>query len=190
MKRSSAIVAVYDDNHLADVALERFVDQLGGRTAITLAGIDRPNCALPITLYKANNRARVWGRPAQIWEKQWPLFADGISIPSGNAGAMYVLGYLASAVIAGVDGHDHVTGEGAFASALLNLGMQSKNVARLQADVEAGRLIVMANVADSELCHLSQPIGAIDIHSYDTLSDAPAMPPLREDFHVEMHCHG
>ncbi|MFD1950793.1 hypothetical protein ACFSGX_08440 [Sphingomonas arantia] len=188
MHSISAIIAVYDDETLAEAAIDRLGDQLGSRTAITVAGVDRADVVMPISLYKADHRVRLWGCPAGIWQRQWPIFADGVSLPSPMNGPTIVLGYMASAVIAGLDIRTGTTGAEAFGSALRGIGVPAADVAMVQTELLAGKLIVMANARVDTGVLLPALVGAVAIRLYDAVSAAPAMPPASQDFHVEMHC--
>jgi hypothetical protein len=188
MHSISAIIAVFDDETLAEAAVDRLSDLLPSRTAITVAGVDRADFVLPISLYKADHRVRIWGRPSGIWQRQWPIFADGVSLPSPVSGATFVLGYMASAVIAALDARTGATGAEMFGSALLGIGVPADDAAMMQASLLTGKVIVMANARIDNGVLLPAMTGAVAIRLYDAVSAAPAMPPADQDFHVEMLC--
>ncbi|WP_076070773.1 hypothetical protein [Sphingomonas montana] len=188
MHSISAIIAVFDDETLAEAAVDRLSDLLASRAAITVAGVDRADCVLPINLYKVDQRVRIWGRPSGLWQRQWPIFADGVSLPSPGSGATFVLGYMASAVIAALDGWVSATGAEVFGSALEGIGVPADDATMAQASLLAGKIIVMTNARIDNGVLLPAIAGAVAIRLYDAVSAAPAMPSADQAFHVEMHC--
>ena len=144
-------IAVFNDHSSAEEA----ITQLGQ------AGFDMKNLSIVgkgyhtdekvVGFYSKGDRVKFWGKQGAFWGGMWGLFVGGLFMTIPVVGHLVVLGYLASATIAGIEGAAIVGGTSALAAALYGLGVKKDSVVDYEFDLAADHYLVMAHGDQDEM---------------------------------------
>lgn len=153
MTGRNTIIAVYIQHHEADIAVK----------ALAKAGLDVNNISVvgkgyhteeKVTgIYSMGDRIKLWGARGAMWGGLWGLLLGGLFMVVPVYGHMVVLGYIASAVVAGIEGAVLVGGLGAIGAALASIGIPDDKLVVYESALKADSFLVMVhgNAAEIEL---------------------------------------
>jgi len=144
MKTLDSVIAVYADHEAADAAIKALTKAGFAMNDLSVVGKGYHTEEKVIGFYNMGDRMKIWGVRGAFWGGLWGLFLGGLFLTVPVVGHVVVLGYLATAVVAGVENAVVVGGLSALGAALVSLGVPKDSVVRYQADVEADGFLVMA----------------------------------------------
>lgn len=141
-----------------------FSEHAGAEAAITLlgkAGFDMKNLSIVgkgyhtdekvVGFYTNGDRVKFWGKQGAFWGGMWGLFFGGLFIAIPLVGQVVVLGSLAVAVLAAIEGAVVVGGASALAAGLYGLGIKKDSVVQYEFDITADKFLVMAHGNEAEM---------------------------------------
>ncbi len=151
MKNPDIAVAVYSEHAQAHDAIDRLskagfdiknmsVVGQGYHTEETVAGF-----------YNTEGRIKFWGRRGAVWGGLWGLFMGGLFLTVPVTGPVIVLGYIASIIVAGLEGAAIAGGLSAIGAALVGLGIPKDSVIRYEEEIRADHFMVMAHGTSDEV---------------------------------------
>ena len=151
MKEPNTIIAVYMLHEEADTAVK----------ALAKAGIDVKNISIvgkgyhteeKVTgVYSMGDRIQLWGAQGAMWGGLWGLLLGGLFMVVPVFGHMVVLGYIASAVVAGIEGAVLVGGLSAIGAALASIGIPDDKIVGYETALKADSFLVMAHGSAAEV---------------------------------------
>ena len=151
MKAPNTIIAVYMRHEEADTAVK----------ALAEAGIDVKNISVvgkgyhteeKVTgVYSMGDRIQLWGAQGAMWGGLWGLLLGGLFMVVPVFGHMVVLGYIASAVVAGIEGAVLVGGLSAIGAALASIGIPDDKIVGYETALKADSFLVMAHGSAAEV---------------------------------------
>ncbi len=151
MSRQDVRIAIFADHHEVETALKKLTAGGFAMTNLSIVGKGYQSEEKIIGFYNAGGRIRFWGTRGAFWGRLWGLFAGGVSLTVPVAGPVMVLGYLAAAIIAAVDGAILVGGLSALGAALYSVGTPRDSVLQYELAVKADGFLVMARGTDGEM---------------------------------------
>jgi hypothetical protein len=146
---------------------------------LTAAGFDMKNLSVVgkgyhseekvVGFYNVGDRIKFWGTRGAFWGGFWGLFFGGLFLATPLTGPVFVLGFLATVVISGIENAVVVGALGALGAALYSIGIPKNSVLEYESDIKAESFLVMARGPAAEveraksLLAQSSP-SRIDIH--------------------------
>lgn len=179
MSSSYSAIAVFSEHGRAEAAI----------TLLGKAGFEMKNLSIVgkgyhtdekvIGFYSNGDRVRFWGTQGAFWGGMWGLFFGGLFIAIPVIGQVVVLGTLAAAVLAAVEGAVVVGGVSALAAALYGLGIKKDSVVQYEFDVSADKFLVMAHGSEAEMNRAKTILGdasptRVDVYSTEEMRE-PAL---------------
>jgi hypothetical protein len=170
MDKPEAVVAVFADHEAAEAAVKK----------LNLAGFDIKQLSIigkgyhvdeqVVGFYNQGDRIRFWGTRGAFWGGLWTLFFGGVVLTLPVAGPVIALGYVASAVVAAVEGAVAVGGFSAIAAALYGFGIPKDSVLRYETAITTDSFLVMVHDTPSRIAIAkgileTADASQIDVHS-------------------------
>jgi hypothetical protein len=178
MKFSHSIVAVFDDHDQADAAVKALAASGFALRRLSVVGKGFHTSETATGFYNTGDRIRFWGSRGAFWGSLWGLFMGGLYATVPVVGGVVLLGHLAAAGIAAIEGAVILGGTGALVAALTSLGVPEDSIVTYQTDVESDGFLVMAHGTAGEMERAKttlEPLAPrrITVHHADRLQDGP-----------------
>ncbi|HTA64855.1 MAG TPA: hypothetical protein VK753_05070 [Xanthomonadaceae bacterium] len=151
MGRNDAVVAVFAGHHDAEAA----VGKLGE------AGLDIKHFSIigkgyhtednVVGFYNTGDRVRFWGKNGAIWGGLWGLFFGGLFMAVPLVGPVVVLGQLAAAVFAAIEGAVVIGGLSALGAGIYSLGIPKDSVLAYEQALKADSFLLVAHGPVAEM---------------------------------------
>ena len=125
------------------------------------------------------DRIKFWGSRGAFWGGLWGLFFGGLFLTIPVLGHVVVLGYLAAAIISGVENAIVVGGLSALGAALFGAGVPKDSIIKYEAAVKADSFLVTAHGTTEDLARAKEILGTVnpttlDVHVYATAAELAA----------------
>ena len=178
MQFSHSIVAVFDDHDEADAAVKALAASGFELRRLSVVGKGFHTYETATGFYNTGDRIRFWGSRGAFWGSLWGLFMGGLYATVPVVGGVVLLGHLAAAAVAAIEGALVLGGAGALVAALTSLGVPEDSIVTYQTDVEADGFLVMAHGTASEMERAKttlEPLAPrrVTVHHADRLQGAP-----------------
>ena len=178
MKFSHSIVAVFDDHDQADAAVKALAASGFEFRRLSVVGKGFHTSETATGFYNTGDRIRFWGSRGAFWGSLWGLFIGGLYATVPVVGGVVLLGHLAAAGIAAIEGAVVLGSTGALVAALTSLGVPKDSIVTYQTDLETDGFLVMAHGTAGEMERAKATLKLlaprrITVHHVDRLQDAP-----------------
>ena len=151
MTEPHSIAAVFADHAAAEAALRKLADAGIPLQHLSVVGKGCHTEEQPIGFYNLGDRVMFWGKRGAFWGGLWGWFAGGVFLTVPVVGQVVVLGYLAAALVAAVEGAAIVGGMSALAAAIYGSGIPKDSVLAYEAAVKADGFLILVNGSDQEI---------------------------------------
>jgi len=180
-----------DTNHTAIAIFDNHEAAEKGVKKLTAAGFDMKNLSVVgkgyhseekvIGFYNTGDRIRFWGSRGAFWGGFWGLFLGGLFITTPFAGPVFVVGFLATIVISGIENAVVVGALGALGAALYSINIPKDSVLEYESEIKADKFLVMARGPHAEIERAKEILSSanptrVDVH-------APTQPMVAEHAH-------
>lgn len=177
MSSSYTAVAVFKEHTAAEAAIAALGKAGFDMKSLSIVGKGYHTDEKVIGFYSNGDRVAFWGKQGAFWGGMWGLFFGGLFMTVPVVGQVVVLGYLAAAAIAGIEGALLVGGTSALAAALYGLGIKEDSVVQYQFDVTADNFLVMAHGSEAEMDRAKTVLGDMNPSRIDLYSDETSPEP-------------
>jgi len=174
MTTTDSVIAVFADHPAADAAVK----------SLTAAGFDVKDLSIvgkgyhteehAVGFYNVGERMKIWGSRGAFWGALWGFFFGGVFLMVPVVGQVMVLGYLATAVIAAVEGALALGGLGALGAALMSLGVPKDSIVEYETVIKADGFLVMAHGSADEMARARTLLVAAGSQRIDAHAGAPS----------------
>jgi hypothetical protein len=151
MSSSFTAIAVFDEHPRAEAAIVQLGKAGFEMKDLSIVGKGYHTDEKVVGFYSNGDRVKFWGKQGAFWGGLWGLFFGGLFIAIPVLGQVVVLGTLAAAVLAAVEGAVVVGGASALAAALYGLGIKKDSVVQYEVDITADNFLVMAHGSEAEM---------------------------------------
>ena len=151
MKTNHSVVSVLDDHTAAEAVVQRLIDAGFEKTHLSIVGKGFHTEETIAGFYNMGDRVKFWGARGAFWGGLWGLFFGGVFLATPFVGPVIVLGYLATALIAAVEGAVLGAGITALAAALYSVGIPKNSVLAYEAVLKSNGFLVMAHGTPEEM---------------------------------------
>jgi hypothetical protein len=185
MQSNDATIAVFADHEAAEAAVKKLAQASFEMKKLSVVGKGFHSDEKVIGFYNVGDRMKFWGAQGAFWGGFWGLFLGGVFITAPVAGPVMVLGFLATSVIAAIEGALVVGGLSALGAALYSIGIPKDSVINYEAALKQDGFLVMAHGTPEEMTRARAILSTanasrIDAHPGITLAEPELVPiPVR-----------
>jgi hypothetical protein len=175
MNRNDAVVAVFTGHEGAEAAVR----------SLAAAGLDIKHFSIVgkgyhteenvIGFYNTGDRVRFWGKNGAIWGGLWGLFFGGVFMAVPLVGPVIVLGQLAAAVFAAIEGAVVIGGLSALGAAIYSLGIPTDSVLSYEKALKADGFLLIAHGPVLEMTRAQTVLKTFNPDHLDVFQDVKAM---------------
>ena len=170
MNNADSVVAVFPSHLAAEAAVKELTAGGLAMTSLTIVGKGYHTEEKVVGFYNAGDRMRVWGSRGAYWGGLWGLFVGGVFLSAPLIGPVFVLGFLATALISALEGAVVVGGMSALGAALSSIGVPENSVLQYETAIAADSFLVMAHGPADEVAHAKAILSSagaarLDVHS-------------------------
>jgi len=150
MDKFETTIAVFPDHTGAETAVK----------ALNAAGFDMKNLSVVgkgyhseekvIGFYNTGDRVKFWGSRGAFWGGFWGLFFGGLFLATPLGSPVFVVGFLATMVAAGIENAVVVGALSALGAALFSIGVPKNSVLQYETEIGADNFLVMARGSAAE----------------------------------------
>jgi hypothetical protein len=151
MTGNDVLIATFDDHREADAAVRKLFESGFDMKNFSVIGKGYHTEEKVVGFYNTGDRMKLWGRYGAFWGALWGILFGGVFLTLPIIGPVVVTGYLASMVVAAVEGAVVVGGVSALGAALFNAGVPKDHVIHHETAVQADGFLVMAHGPAEEL---------------------------------------
>jgi hypothetical protein len=145
MEKTESVVAIFANHADAEAAVKK----------LNVAGFDIKQLSVigkgyhideqVVGFYNQGDRIRFWGMRGAFWGGVWSLFFGGVVLTLPLVGPVIALGYLATAIVAVLEGAVLVGGVSAITAALYGLGIPKDSILQYETAIKTDSFLVMAH---------------------------------------------
>lgn len=177
MTNTDSAIAVFADHASAELAVKKLTAGGLAMKSISIVGKGYHTEEKVVGFYNIGDRVTFWGSRGALWGALWGLFFGGVFLTTPVTGPIVALGFIASALIAALEGAVVVGGLTALGVALASLGVPKNSVIEYETAIAADRFLVMAHGTASEIAAaraILQAENAMQIETHTVPSPAPS----------------
>ena len=155
-----AVVAVYESHQAAEKAV-RDVQKAGfDMTKLSIVAKDYQTEEDVVGYYSTGGRMKAWGKSGAFWGGLWGmLFGSAFFIIPG-VGPLLMAGPLLTWIIASLEGAAIVGGISVLSAALVSIGIPKDSIIEYEAQLKAGKYVVIAHGTAHELGAIRDTLGS------------------------------
>ena len=174
MEIVDSVVAVFADHNAAEAAVKKLAASGFDMKNLSLVGRGYHTDEKVVGFYTAGDRVKFWGSRGAFWGGFWGLFFGAMFMTIPFVGHVVVLGYLATALISGIENAVVVGGLSALGAALYGAGIPKDSVIKYETAVKEDSFVVMARGTAEEVAHAKAMLGAVSPSHLDVYAGAKA----------------
>jgi hypothetical protein len=162
MDKIDTAVAVFANHESAEAAVKKLSAAGFAMKDLSLIGKGYRSEEKVVGFYNTGDRVKFWGKWGAFWGGFWGLFFGGLFISIPIVGHVVVLGYLAAAIVSGVENAVVVGGLSALGAALYGIGIPKDSVVQYESALAADNFLVMAHGSAADVARAKTILGTID----------------------------
>jgi hypothetical protein len=181
MQNNDAMIAAFSDHDAAETAVKKLAQAGFDIKTLSIVGKGFHSEERVIGFYNIGDRMKFWGTQGAFWGGLWGLFLGGVFITAPAVGPVIVLGYLASSIVAAMEGAVVVGSISALAGALVSIGVQKDAVVDYETIVKQDGFLIMAHGSAEDMMRGKAILGTanasrIDIHRGAVMTNPVLVP--------------
>ena len=170
MEKTDTVVAVFADHLAAEAAVKQLASSGFEMKNLSVVGKGYHSEEKVVGFYTAGDRIKFWGTRGAFWGGFWGLFLGGLFMTVPVVGHVFVLGYLASVAISGIETAVMAGGLSALGAALYSIGVPKDSVIEYESALKADAFLVMAHGSEAEMARAKAILGTanpsrLDVHA-------------------------
>lgn len=166
---TDAVIATFADHASAETAVKKLGAGGFEMKDLSVIGKGYHTEEKVVGFYNTGDRIRFWGTRGAFWGGLWGLFFGGIFLSIPVIGHVVVLGYLAAALIAALEGAAIMGGISVIGAALYSIGLPKDDAIRYEAELKADKFLVMAHGSAEDMVRAKEILAQtspsrLDVH--------------------------
>jgi len=170
---NNAVIAVFTDHPAAEAAVKKLAGAGIEMKHLSVVGKGYHTDEKVIGFYNTGDRMAFWGKRGAFWGGLWGWLMGGAFLFVPVVGHVVVLGYLATAVVAAIEGAVVVGGLSALGAALYGSGIPKDSVLAYETAIEADGFLVTAHGPADEVARAKAILGTLGAARLDLYDSAP-----------------
>lgn len=167
MADTNAVIAVFSEHQAAEAAVKKLAEAGIDMKHLSVIGKGYHTEESVIGFYNTGDRVKFWGKRGAFWGGLWGWLFGGVFMFIPVVGHVVVLGYLASMVIAAVEGAVIVGGLSALGAALYGSGIPKDSVIAYETAITADSFLVTAHGPAEEMARAKAILGTLGASRVD-----------------------
>lgn len=163
----NAIIAVFSDHPAADAAVRKLAAAGIDMKHLSVVGKGYHTDEQVVGFYNTGDRVKFWGKRGAFWGGLWGWLFGGVFMFIPVIGHVMVLGYLASMVVAAIEGAAVVGGLSALGAALYSSGIPKDSVVAYETAIKADGFLVTVHGPAEELAQARTILGTLGASRVD-----------------------
>ncbi len=159
MTHTDSVIAIYNDHSDAEAAVKKLADAGFPMTHLSVVGQGYHSEEKVVGFYNAGDRIQFWGTRGAFWGGLWSFFFGGIFMTIPLFGPVVALGYLATLLVATLEGAVVVGGLSAIGASLYNIGIPKDSVIDYEVAIKTDGFLVMAHGTAAEMAKAKKILG-------------------------------
>lgn len=159
---TDTVIAVFADHRSAETAVKKLGAAGFEMKHLSVIGKGYHTEEKVVGFYNTGDRVRFWGTRGAFWGGLWGLFFGGIFLSIPVIGHVVVLGYLAAALIAALEGAAIMGGISVIGAALYSIGLPKDDTIRYEAELKADKFLVMAHGSAEEIVRAKEILDQVN----------------------------
>ncbi|WP_376984916.1 hypothetical protein [Bosea sp. R86505] len=169
MSQNDSVIAVFSDHKTAEAAVKKLAEAGITMGNLSIVGKGYHTDEKVIGFYNMGDRIKFWGANGALWGGLWGWLTGSVFITVPVIGPVVVLGYLATMVVAAIEGAVVVGGVSALGAALYGAGIPKDSVVTYETALKADEFLILARGAAADVQRAKAILdtfkpGRIDIH--------------------------
>ncbi len=153
MRRNASIVAVFDTREDAELGVERLALSGFDMQALSIVATGDRTQEQIVGFYSAGDRVRFWSKLGLSWGGFWGVVIGGVFFAVPATDGSEISGFLASALVAGVEGALIIGGIAVLSATLYSFGRPVASVLKYGSTVKVGTFLVVLKGSVDEAAH-------------------------------------
>jgi hypothetical protein len=179
MTDNNAVIAVFTDHPAAEAAVKKLAQAGIDIKHLSVVGKGYHTDEQVVGFYNTGDRMKFWGKRGAFWGGLWGWLFGGVFMFVPVIGHVVVLGYLASMLIAAVEGAVVVGGLSALGAALVGSGIPKDSVIAYETAIKADGFLVTVHGPAEEMARAKAILGSVgaarvDLHQNAAGSESSA----------------
>lgn len=171
---NNAVIAVFDNHQAAEAAVKKLADAGIDMKHLSVVGKGYHTDEQVVGFYNTGDRVKFWGKRGAFWGGLWGWLFGGVFMFVPVIGHIVVLGYLASMVVAAVEGAVVVGGLSALGAALYGSGIPKDSVVAYETAIKADGFLVTVHGPSEELAQAKTILETLGAKRVDLQDSAAA----------------
>ena len=168
MTMNDVTIGIFSDQISAEEAIKKLVSGGFGIKEISIAGKGFRGEEKVVGFHNVGNRGA-------FWSGLWSLFSGGVFLTLPVIGHVVFLGYLASAVVAAVDGSKFYGVSSPFGAALFSFGVNRNCVVEYEAVLKSDGFLVLAHGSKVEVDKAKAILARLNPLQLETHENSPVV---------------
>jgi hypothetical protein len=170
MTEPNTVVAIFPDHQAAESAIKKLASDGIDPKHLSIVGKGYHTDEQVVGFYNTGDRVKFWGKRGAFWGGLWGWLFGGVFMFIPVVGHVVVLGYLATALIAAVEGAVVVGGLSALGAALYGSGIPKNSVLAYETAIKTDEFLVTARGPAEEMARARTILAAfnpsrVDLHA-------------------------
>jgi hypothetical protein len=160
MTDANAVIATFADHQGAEAAIKKLADGKIDMKHLSIIGKGYETDEKVVGFYNMGDRVKFWGKRGAFWGSLWGWLFGALFVTIPAVGPVVVLGYLASMVVAAIEGGVVVGGLSALGAALYSSGIPKDSVIQYESALKADKFLVMVHGPADEVKRARDILGS------------------------------
>jgi hypothetical protein len=170
---NNAVIAAFTDHPAAEAAVKKLADGGIDMKHLSVVGKGCHTDEKVIGFCNTGDRMAFWGKRGAFWGGLWGGLMGGAFLFVPVLGHVVVLGYLATAVVAAIEGAIVVGGLSALGAALYGSGIPKDSVLAYETAIKSDGFLVTAHGPAVEVARAKAILGTLSTARVDHFDSAP-----------------
>lgn len=180
MTSHTSVIAVFSDHKTAEAAVKKLADAGITMGDLSIVGKGYHTDEKVIGFYNMGDRIKFWGANGALWGGLWGWLTGSVFITIPWIGPVVVLGYLATMVVAAIEGAVVVGGVSALGAALYGAGIPKNSVVTYETALKADAFLILARGPADEVQKAKAILDTFKPSRIDVHAAAATTPPVKQ----------
>ncbi len=148
---TSAVIAIYETHQEAEQAIRALERSGVDMQKLSIVGKDYYTEEEVVGFYTTGDRMKAWGKTGAFWGGLWGLLFGSAFFMIPGLGPLLAAGPIVAWIVGALEGAVVVGGLGAVGAALYSVGISEKDAIEYEAQIKAGKFVVVAHGTPAEV---------------------------------------
>jgi len=153
MSEKNSVVAIFESHNQAEDAVRELQKSGFDMKKLSIVGKDYHTEEHVVGYYNTGDRMMYWGKLGAFWGGLWGMLFGSAFFFVPGVGPLLVAGPLVAWIVGALEGAAVMGGISALGAALVSIGIPNNSVVQYEADVKAGKFLLILHGTPEEMEH-------------------------------------